>query len=404
MDLDRSFISLLVSSDIDTFKYAVKNVPFSFVKGKDKKMYEWIANYYRNTKGHLPSPTALVSAFKGEKLIKTKDKIQYFEVEFKKRHEYIILTNAVTGISDALFKEDVDAARRIYKDVGRKLGEADVQTLTDIKSTLRDRHKSYVINKQNKGKIGYYVGIEAIDKLLGGITTEFFIIMGRQGIGKTFLSLMSMVSIWKEVSKASKKPILIVSNEMPVNNIYGRLDAITAEVNSSQYRKGLLKREDEIKIRDLTNVYESLSPLHVISGAGRSANDIEFDIVAIEPAIVLIDGIYLTDMGKNDFVGDTIAASRAYQRINKKYKIPIIATSQMQDNQTKYARALQEDADVVLALTQNQHMKDADMMKLKFYKVREDDSNVEVMMNWNFDTWTFGQVVKTEDAEDDFQT
>lgn len=395
MNLDKSFISLIIQeNNPEFFKKAIKLVPPSLLSDKEKQIYEFILNYYRETKGSLPSKTVILNEFKEYKLYKNiTDKIEYFANKLKERKEYNLLTTAISTIGNSLISKDLEKAKEIYREYAYKLGETDIETVTTVKSTLIERQKEYLDAKKNKGKIGYYVGIPTLDKHLGGINKEFIILMGRQGVGKTFLSLMMVCSIWKEVNS----PVLIVSNEMPVNEIYKRIDAIVTGINFSRYRKGLLTKEEEVKLKNLKKMYNNLPDLYVINGAGKSAYDIEYDIVAINPSIILIDGIYLTDMGKNDFVSDTIAASRAYQRINKKYSIPIIATSQMaNDKGTKYARALQEDADIVLSMFQNQHLKDANLMRLFFYKLRNDNSDVEAFIKWDFDNWDFGESENSE--------
>lgn len=402
MNLDKSFISLLIQeNNKEFFKKAIKLVPPSLLADKEKQIYQFILNYYKETKGSLPSKVVIQNEFKDYKLYKNvTDKIEYFANKLKERKEYNLLTTAISSIGNTLISKDLNKAKELYREYAYKLGETDIETITTIKSTLINRQKEYLDAKRNKGKIGYYVGIPTLDKHLGGISKEFIILIGRQGVGKTFLSLMMICSIWKEVNN----PILIVSNEMPINEIYKRIDAIISGINYSRYRKGLLFEEEEVKLKNLKKIYGSLPDLYVINGAGKSAYEIEYDIVAINPSIVLIDGIYLTDMGKNDFVADTIAASRAYQRMNKKYSIPIIATSQMSnDKGTKYARALQEDADIVLSMFQNQHLKDANMMRLFFYKLRNDNSDVEMFIKWDFDKWDFGEIENADSYYGEFE-
>lgn len=392
MNIDKGFLSLLIErQDKALFKKAIKQISPDYLEGEEREIYKWIANYYKESKGNLPSKTALKIQFPNFNLYKNiTDSLEFFVSKLKERKEYQLFSKYITNIGNSLFSEDLEKAKILYRELGQKLSEDnELEKISSIKETLKERHINYLKAKKNKGKIGYFIGIPTIDKHIGGLNKEFFIIAGRQGVGKTFLSLYMACSVWKEINK----PILIVSNEMPTNEIYSRIDSIMANINASKYRKGLLSKEEEKRLIGLKDLYDKLPDLYVINGAGMSANDVEYEIVAIDPGLLVIDGIYLTDMGKNDFVADTIAASRAYQRINKKYNLPIIATSQLsKDNGTKYARALQEDADIVLSMFQNQHLKDINMMRLYFYKIRHESSDVEAYMNWDFENWNFGEV------------
>lgn len=392
MNIDKALISLIIEKeDKNLFKNAIKIIPIDFLEGEEREVYKWIIDYYRSSKGTLPSKTALKIQFPNFTLYKNvKDSLEFFAEKLKERKDYQIFSKYITNIGNSIFAQDLEKAKAQYRELGQKLSQYEVEDkISSIKETLIERHKNYLRIKNNKGKIGLSLGIPTIDKHIGGLSKEFFIIAGRQGIGKTFLTLFMTCSFWKETDR----PILIVSNEMPTQEIYSRIDSIMAGINASRYRKGQLTKEEEKRLRDLTNVYEQFPDLYVINGAGMSAFDVEYEIVALNPSLLVIDGIYLTDMGKNDFVADTIAASRAYQRINKKYSIPIIATSQLnKDNSTKYARALQEDSDIVLTMFQNNHLRDLNLMRLYFNKIRYESSDIEAYINWNFDEWNFNEV------------
>ena len=392
MNIDKALVSLIIEKqDKNLFKNAIKIIPVDFLEGEEREVYKWIIDYYRSSKGILPSKTALKIQFPKFSLYKNvNDSVEFFAEKLKERKDYQIFSKYITNIGNSIFAQDLEKAKIQYRELGQKLSQYEVEDkISSIKETLIERHKNYLRVKKNQGKIGLSVGIPTIDKHIGGLSKEFFIIAGRQGIGKTFLTLFMSCAFWKETDR----PILIVSNEMPTQEIYSRIDSIMANINASKYRKGQLNKEEEKRLRDLTKIYEQLPDLYVINGAGMSAFDVEYEIVALNPSLLVIDGIYLTDMGKNDFVADTIAASRAYQRINKKYSIPIIATSQLsKDNSTKYARALQEDADIVLSMFQNNHLKDLNLMRLYFNKIRYESSDVEAYINWNFDSWDFGEV------------
>jgi hypothetical protein len=195
---------------------------------------------------------------------------------------------------------------------------------------------------------------------------------------------------------------MIVSNEMDTDSIEKRMDSVLGKFDLARYLLGKLTPREEGRLRALTKVYDNLSDLYVMNGAGKHVNEVEYDVIALEPSILVVDGIYLTDMGKNDRTADTIAASAAYQRLGKRHEIPVIATSQMIEGQTKYARALGEDADIILRMWRKQEMKDAKLMGLRFNKIRQFDNEVEAYMNWDFKQWLFSEADLTTGSEATF--
>jgi intein/homing endonuclease len=219
-------------------------------------------------------------------------------------------------------------------------------------------------------------------------------------VHNTFLELMMGKNIWMQMDK----PVFLVSNEIAPKKMGGRLDAILSQVNYSKYRKGLLSSAEEKKIAKLKEMYKVLPEFYMTNGAGKNVDDIEFEIMSIDPkpGLILVDGLYLTDMGFNDEYKNTSTASRAYQRLKSKLGIPLIATTQMTDDfKTKYARAIQEDADAVLYLKQPPNFRDMKRMELIFTKIREEDSFLKLQMNWDFDKWNFSQIKDDDEGDSD---
>ena len=272
--------------------------------------------------------------------------------------------------------------------MAQKTADINIVRSSTVKGGLGERRRRYNEAKYNKGKIGFQLGVKRIDNHLGGLRDEMLIIMGVVGVGKTYLALMFTVNIWLE----HKVPVVIITNELSDDAIKGRIDSIVGGFSYSKYRKGKLDESDELTLESLNEIYSDLPELHVISGAGKSVAEIEYEMLAIKPAMFMVDGLYLTDMGYNDQFKNTMEASRAYQRLIKKHKLPAILTTQMMEgNQTKYARAIQEDADIVLKLFRSQAMIEEDKMELGFTKIREEDPNISAWLNWDFVNSNFSE-------------
>lgn len=398
MNIDSLFISsILKEKSAEKFRLAVKKVSNDKLIGIEKTVYQFIKDYYRQSDGKIPSVKAVRTKFPEVELIQPGDSIEFYIDELLNREKYDKLTTANTAIQNKLFNKDINGAIEELKKLNSAIGKIAVEDSTTVRINFGERIKSYLNAKRNDGKIGWQTGFDAIDTHIGGLSDEYVVIMGRRGSGKSFLELMIGKNIWFQMAS----PVFLVTNEIPAKKIGGRLDSIISEVSYSKYRKGLLDSRDEKKIKELANTYKVLQEFHITNGAGKSVDDIEFEIMSVDPkpGLLLVDGLYLTDMGFKGEYENTAAASRSYQRLKQKLGIPMIVTTQMtDDHQTKYARAIEEDADIVFYLKQRPEYRDLKRMELIFTKIRDEDSYLKLQLNWNFDKWDFSEI-KEDDGD-----
>jgi len=395
MDIDGLFINSIISiGKKDEFLDAVKKVPAEFMQGEERAIYQWIKVYFKRSKGVIPSKKAIRAKFPDFSVIKPDDTIQFYVTELRDRADYEILTDGNTSIQRLLFGKDIEKAKVELRKIGIELGKNEMLEASTVKANLSERKKQYIKNKKLKGKIGYQTTVDSIDNRIGGIVDEFFVIMGPQGVGKTFLMLMMLCNMWKQVPG----PIAVVTNEISKKKMEGRTDSIMGKFSYSRYRKGLLRPDEAKRFVGLNGVYEGLPDMYVIPGAGKSVDQIEYELMSIDDLSLLgVDGLYLTDMGKGDEFDNTRSASRSYQRLLSRLEIPGVFTTQMTDkDETKYARAIGEDADMILKMWRSQALKDSSLMGIEFLKIREEDSAVSFNMDWDFDKWLFREHKRNE--------
>jgi len=397
MDIDGLFLSKLLLSEKEKLMDAVKNVPVNFLQGEERLAYKWFLKYFRESKGFIPSPKALISKFPNINLVKPKDTLDFYVVELRDRNDYQMLTEGNTRIQNSLFNRDIQTAKDEYRKLGLSLAKNELISVSTVRSNFTERKKKYVENKRLKGKIGYQTGLDAIDTHIGGLVDEMFVIMGRRGVGKTFMLLIMLTNLWKQMNG----PLAIITNEISVLKMQGRIDSIMGKFSYSKYRKGLLNNDESKKFINLKDVYLKLPELYVINGAGKAVEQIEMELMAIEGLKgIACDGLYLTDMGKTDEFSNTLAASRSYQQLLQRLGLFGLFTTQMTPtNETKYARAIEEDADMVLKMYRSENMKDSGLMGFEFMKIREEDDDVKFLMDWNFDDWIFRQHISEANKE-----
>jgi KaiC/GvpD/RAD55 family RecA-like ATPase len=403
MDYDNEFISsLLQLTEKEEILNTFRLVPNKYIHGTEQKAYDFIKKYYVKSKGKLPTVKAVKQEFPILSFSEKVDDIHFYVDKLAVRVKYNLLADSFPKMANALSSRntDIEQVEEMLYSLVRKMGELNLQEATTVKTGLGERKRKYLEAKRNKGKIGYQLGVGRIDKHLGGIKDEMFVIMGKVGVGKTYLALMFVVNIWLE----HKIPIVIITNELSTDVVKSRIDAIIGHFSYSKYRKGQLSKKEELTLKNLGKIYDELTDIHVISGAGKSVSEIEYEILAINPALFVVDGLYLTDMGYNDQYKNTMEASRAYQRLIKRHRIPGILTTQMMDGDvTKYARAIQEDADIVLRMEQPDALKLQKVMELGFTKVREEDDKLLAYLHWDFETMDFSEDPDAKNRDEVFE-
>lgn len=396
MDLDSGFVNsiFIISKDRQKLLDAFRQVPSSLIKDSTAKgVYNFIKARYTNS-GKFPSREAITFKFPEFEITKPNDDYSFYAEELNRRVKYTLMTNELNSLQEMLFSKNIEEAEKGLYSLSFKMGNLNQSAELTYRQTMAERFERYVqIRDTSPGMVGHPTGIPMLDKHLGGLTSEMFVIMGPTGVGKTFFMLMIAAHLW--LTRGLR--LVIVSNELVPNMMYSRMDAILAQINYSKYRKGLLSPQEEDKLLAIEELINRLPEMLVLRGAGRSVTEVEYEVLSREPELLCVDGLYLTDMGYNDQIKNTMMASRAYQQLIKKYEIPTLLTTQMQgDGETKYARAIQEDADIVLKMWQTIADSKHNQMNFAFTKVREESKDLAWMSNWDFDGWDFSAIDTTK--------
>lgn len=389
MNTDALFISSLIRTEASKVGNVIRRVPLNRVKGEEREIYQFIRGYYRRHR-KTPSAIAIKQKYPFYEFEKTNDEADFYADVLKERAEQNILSRGFEKIYTAMSNNDMNEALQIQKDISLQLGKIRIRESATAKNSFEERKEEYYKFKELDGVIGYQTGFPSIDRHIGGIVDEMIIIMGKRGLGKTFLMNHIANSIWKQIPK--EKTLSIVSNEISKKKMLKRMDSIVAKLNYSQYRKGLLSPKAEKRMLRLPRIYAKRSELIVIPGSGKSVHDVSFEILASNPAMIFCDGIYLSNQGKRDVFSNTLDASRQYQMFLGEHELPGIFTTQMnKDEETKYAGALEEDADIVIKMFQSPRMFEEEIMGLEFTKIREEKTDLKVFLNWSFERWDFSE-------------
>lgn len=387
-NLDTEFLSALLLADKKQFLDGLQKIDVKLLDGLEQKVYIYIREHYRKYK-EQPNKLVVIQKYPKLKFHNVKATLQYYIDELYIRSDYSIMTENSSEIQQCLMNQDIDTAKSLFRKTIEAIETVRMFATYTLGGKLTERLKKYIEHKESGGIIGLQTGIKKIDDHIGGIQDEMFVILGRSGLGKTFFMLL----IAKAFAFQLKKPIAIVSNEMSTTKLGFRLDSDFAEVSYSRYRKGLCTTEEEKKLVKLRKIYKNdICKIHLISGVGKSAEQIGYELAVLDIGAFFVDGMYLQNQGFSDPFNNTLSASRTYREIVKQLNCPGIFTSQStKEDEAKYARAIQEDADMVLLMRQPPVLKDEKVMNFLFTKIREEEGDLQFWLNWVFDNWDFSE-------------
>jgi len=290
--------------------------------------------------------------------------------------------------------------------------ELAVSSLYDLLLELHEHDKSNIVNLLSYGpkvlelykkvKDGGLLGIPTPWPTLNESTQgmqeqDFWVIVARMGIGKTFTLLHMMIHAWKN----GYKPLLVLT-EMGGLRIAQRYYSIFLKLHYDKFRFGMLDTEEEEKLIEGINSIEGYIPV-LGSELKVSLGAINAAILMVKPDVVFIDGLYLTERkkGTDRYVGVSDAADEC-KRLAKKYNIRIVGSTQLNrstdddpnkvtDKNIALTDVIGWDADVIYALLRTKDMVVDNEMLFKKLKIRE-GAGKDFMVNWRFDDMDFDEM------------
>lgn len=224
---------------------------------------------------------------------------------------------------------------------------------TCVDSEFWDKSNYYRVQETMK------TGFKALDETIGGfVRGDLVFIAGRPGDGKTTF-LIHMIAKWYMEGKR----ILLISNEIPFDDMLFKIDSVLANIKVSEKRLNIWEPESKKKIAFLQYLTRVL-PGKIITPKGpvRKPSSVRALIEQHKPDIVCIDGAYL--MSPNDAAttewGELAVVSRELKQIANQKQVAIVGVLQAnRDSENRGSTSLSaiagtdaygQDADIVLLL------------------------------------------------------
>lgn len=244
-----------------------------------------------------------------------------------------------------------------YKPVGSKMSKSSKDAMFD-----------FIMWRRELDKIGPQLvatGYQGLDDTLGGgmVNGGLYIIASRPGMGKT----TAAAAIADNIAARGKK-VLFISLEMSVTQMSARRIARATNINYGVLMNGTLTKEDYSKVTQVANMLAK-RPLHLLEARDLKVSDIEREINAVKPDIVVVDylGLMSPVTKKKSRYEEVTDLSKALKTLAMAHEIPLLVLAQLNRENTKGtdkrpnmahlrdSGAIEQDADGIILLHRNEY-------------------------------------------------
>lgn len=380
-----------------------------FPEGEERSLYE-VCQQHIEEYGKLPA----LSTMEGQGFTppETPEPHKFYLALVDERYRFKLFGTMAKEVIKLLGDDGVDDAQKV------------IQERLDLAYTSASRHnlidfaedgwtilKQHLASKKLCDKDTLAMGWPSLDSMSGGlISGDVVSIVGRPGMGKTWLMLHAAAHMWK-----AGHDVLFVAMEMPKEAIVGRLSAMYCGVNSAHIKHGELSDWEEVKVYGkMITLAESESARFWVLDANLAATVPEiFALVGqLKPECVFVDGAYMLRhtnprLDRYTRVAENVEAIKKAAHGNG---VPCVCSWQFNREAEKkgkdskvtladiaYSDAIGQISSVVLGLFQpDDDPETLKRRKIDILKGREGETG-EFHVFWDFGTMLFNEAPSAEE-------
>jgi len=276
------------------------------------------------------------------------------------------MLTAANEIAKLVYQEDrridevMDAAEKAVFGVSERRLTRDLQPIQQVLSDYYDRIDQ--LARRGEEIYGVPTGFIDLDRLLMGLQpSDFIIVAGRPGMGKTAF----MLSAAKNAAQIHKKRVAIFSLEMSSEQLVQRLIAQETGIDSQRLRTGRLN-EDEwplfthaIEVLSDTHIFlddtPALTPLQLRTKSRRLHLEYGLDLIIVDYLQLMSSGVRAENR-----VQEVSYISRNLKILARELNVPVLAAAQLsraveqradkepQLSDLRESGSLEQDADIVI--------------------------------------------------------
>lgn len=276
------------------------------------------------------------------------------------------MLSAANEIAKLAYREDnsiemvMDGAEKEVFGVSERRMTRDLEPIQQVLSDYYDRIDQ--LSSRGEDIYGVPTGFIDLDRLLMGLqASDFIIIAGRPGMGKTAF----LLSVAKTAAQKHKKHVAVFSLEMSNEQLVQRLIAQETGIDSQRLRTGKLE-EDEwalfthaIEVLSDTRVFlddtPALTPLQLRTKCRRLHLEYELDLIVVDYLQLMSSGTRAENR-----VQEVSYISRNMKILARELNVPVLAAAQLsraveqradkepQLSDLRESGSLEQDSDIVM--------------------------------------------------------
>lgn len=403
---------LIAEPSLDLLQDTGLNV--EMFKGTDKRVFAFITDHYKNY-GKMPEWNTVLDEVEidADAIPEAREPASYYADSLVRKAAIDAQREWMKKQAQALDARDpvavIDAAKGMIRE-GLETYRIGGGTLVNLRKNGPERLAAYEkLKTYEKGIKGVKSLWQILDEAtLGWQGGQLISCVARLGVGKTWWAVLQA-----NAAQTQGKKVGFISPEMTAEEIGQRRDAVRYRLPYEDFKRGQLDQENEARFKEsVERASEDEESDFIIAADERVETVADVDLFIEENGveILIVDGAYLLQepKAKNDWERVT-KIIRGLKKIARKRKIPIIVLVQFRKSvktgqmtgfseDIAFTDAIGQDSDVVVALFQNDDMKQASppQMTQRLIKNRE-GKPIEFTTAWDFVSMNF-EVLAEEDV------
>ena len=225
-----------------------------------KSVFTFIIDYWlANSMNTAPTKAIIAYEFESVVLEASDESITWLIESLQKRYR-VNQTQQLTLMAATLSNDDPEEAlNTLFLESSRiKENLAPRHSRVDMATNIEFRRARY-LEKQENGLTGITFGLSELDAITSGILPgELAAVAGYAKTGKTFFLSKAGVEALKQ-----RKKVLLITLEMPTDEIEERVDAMYSGVSYDHIQKGTLTMEEAVLLREKQDEMAALGSFHI---------------------------------------------------------------------------------------------------------------------------------------------
>lgn len=346
-----------------------------FFLPETRAAFDFIVKHVRKF-GAVPSVEIFRKAFKTFKLRTTSDSVEAVCDQLRGSKLYVDLADMIDEALKLNRENPHDALDHVRTKITSLTSTHIVTRDADLTRSIEETKAEYLRVKEGAGIVGVPWPWEKLNETTLGVQRgEVVYFYARPKSLKTWLLLKTAVHIFKKGFRP-----LVISKEMPTDQIRRRIHAIFAGVDYNAVRTGRLTPMEEKRYFEDLEAFSENDPF-ILSGDDEDKGgvmSVSAKIREYEPDVVLIDGVYLMyDDRTNKRTSDWQGISHITQdlkRMAKQLDIPVIGSTQANRSAEKTGGNSKSEVAFGDSFTQ-----DADYLIRIIYEKQQQEDNEAIM-------------------------